>query len=87
MTKDMYSYNFNRIRRLHFMREIDKKLEDLRRYIASFDGIAVAFSGGVDSTFLLKVCHDVLGDRCIAITAQSESFPAREMEEAIAFCE
>ena len=67
--------------------EIDKKLEDLRRYIASFDGIAVAFSGGVDSTFLLKVCHDVLGDRCIAITAQSESFPAREMEEAIAFCE
>ena len=69
------------------MREIDKKLEDLRRYIASFDGIAVAFSGGVDSTFLLKVCHDVLGDRCIAITAQSESFPAREMEEAIAFCE
>ena len=69
------------------MREIDQKLEDLQRYIASFDGIAVAFSGGVDSTFLLKVCHDVLGDRCIAITAQSESFPAREMEEATAFCE
>ena len=69
------------------IREIDRKLEDLKRYIASFDGIAVAFSGGVDSTFLLKVCHDVLGDRCIAITAQSESFPVREMEEAVAFCE
>ena len=68
-------------------REIDQKLEELKRYIASFDGIAVAFSGGVDSTFLLKVCHDVLGDRCIAITAQSESFPAREMDEAAAFCE
>ena len=69
------------------MREIDKKLEDLRRYIASFDGIAVAFSGGVDSTFLIKVCHDVLGDRCIALTARSESFPESETEEAIAFCE
>ena len=67
--------------------EIYKKLEDLKCYIASFEGIAVAFSGGVDSTFLLKVCHDVLGDRCIALTARSESFPEREMEEAIAFCE
>ena len=69
------------------VRDIDQKLEDLKRYIDSFDGIAVAFSGGVDSTFLVKVCHDVLGDRCIAITAQSESFPEREMKEATAFCE
>lgn len=49
--------------------------------------MAVAFSGGVDSSFLLKVAHDVLGDKAIAITAKSCSFPAREMREAVRFCE
>ena len=47
----------------------------------------MAFSSGVDSTFLLKTAHDVLGDKCIAITAMSCSFPKRELEEAKAFCE
>ena len=48
--------------------------------------VAVAFSGGVDSTFLLKIAHDELGDRCIAVTARSCSFPERELNEAISFC-
>ena len=48
--------------------------------------VAVAFSGGVDSTFLLKVAHDVLGDGAIAVTARSCSFPKRELDEAAAFC-
>ena len=48
--------------------------------------MAIAFSSGVDSTFLLKVAHDVLGDQVIAVTAQSCSFPKRELEEAKAFC-
>ena len=43
---------------------------------------AVAFSGGVDSTFLLKSAHDALGDRVIAVTARSLSFPLRELRAA-----
>ncbi len=63
------------------------KLEQLRADLLEKGKIAIAFSGGVDSTFLLKVAHDVLGDGVIAITATSCSFPKRELEEAKAFCE
>jgi pyridinium-3,5-biscarboxylic acid mononucleotide sulfurtransferase len=48
---------------------------------------AVAFSGGVDSTFLLRTAHDVLRDRAIAVTARSPAFPQRELAAASAFCE
>ena len=48
--------------------------------------VAVAFSGGVDSTLLLAVAHDVLGDNAIAVTARAFSVPAREIDEAQAFC-
>ncbi|MDD5832757.1 MAG: ATP-dependent sacrificial sulfur transferase LarE [Clostridiales bacterium] len=72
------------------MYEIDPalslKYDALRDYIRSFGSIAVAFSGGVDSTLLLKVSHDVLGDKAFAVTARSGSFPHREMEEADEFC-
>ena len=53
----------------------------------SLESVAVAFSSGVDSTFLLKVAKDTLGDKVMAVTAQSCSFPKRELKEAIAFCE
>lgn len=49
--------------------------------------VAVAFSSGVDSTLLLKTAHDVLGDKAIAVTARSCSFPKREMNEAVQFCQ
>lgn len=49
--------------------------------------VAVAFSSGMDSTFLLKVAHDELKDRCIAVTAMSCSFPKREQDEAKTFCQ
>lgn len=62
------------------------KLEALKDYIRGLESLAVAYSSGVDSTFLLKVAHDVLGDRCIAVTAQSASFPKREREESEDFC-
>ncbi|MDR1915098.1 MAG: ATP-dependent sacrificial sulfur transferase LarE, partial [Synergistaceae bacterium] len=62
------------------------KYENLKRYIADLGSVAVAFSGGVDSTFLLKTAHDALGAKAIAVTACSCSFPERELREAMEFC-
>lgn len=67
--------------------EAHEKLHALKGYLAGLGSVAVAFSGGVDSTFLLKVAHDTLGAQAIAITARSESFPIREFHEAEAFCQ
>ena len=67
--------------------DLNKKLEALKEYLRSLGSVAIAFSSGVDSTFLLKVAHDVLGDNAIAITATSCFFPKRESNEAAAFCQ
>lgn len=73
------------------MEEVTKeqleKLENLQNYLKELKSVAVAFSSGVDSTFLLKVAKDVLKDKVIAVTAQSCSFPKRELNEAIEFCD
>lgn len=65
----------------------DAKLKLLQYRLGKMKSLAVAFSGGVDSTFLLKVAHDVLGDGVVAITARSHSFPEREFREAKEFAE
>jgi uncharacterized protein len=66
--------------------ELNAKYEKLKSILTSYGSLAVAFSGGVDSTFLLKVAYDALGDRVIAVTARSCSFPERELREAADYC-
>jgi uncharacterized protein len=61
---------------------IGKKLEKLKRHLAKYPGVIVAFSGGVDSSLLLKVAHDLLGDRVIAVTAVSSLYPREELTAA-----
>lgn len=65
----------------------DKKIARLKQHLAQYEKLAVAYSAGVDSTFLLAVAHEVLGDAVCALTAQSPTFPPREMDEARTFCE
>ena len=70
-----------------------EKYENLKNLLKSYGSLAVAFSGGVDSTFLLKTARDVLGDNdsnsdgVIAVTARLRFVPERELNEAINFCE
>ncbi|MDR2588180.1 MAG: ATP-dependent sacrificial sulfur transferase LarE [Spirochaetales bacterium] len=58
---------------------LDEKRRKLREFLASRGAAAVAFSGGVDSSFLCAAAFDVLGDRAVAITVVSPMLPAREI--------
>ena len=64
------------------MPDNDTKMERLKEILAELESVVVAFSGGVDSTFLARVAHDVLGDRAVAFTATSPTYPSREFEES-----
>ena len=63
-----------------------EKLNKLREIISELGSLAVGFSGGVDSSFLLAVAHEILRDRVIAVTGVDASVPGREVNEAMAFC-
>ena len=59
------------------------KLDRLRRTLQDYGSCLVAYSGGVDSVFLARVAHEVLGARALAVIADSASLPRRELQEAL----
>ena len=65
----------------------DKKYNDLRSILQEMGTVALGYSGGVDSTLLLKVAADVLGSRALAMIGRSETYPTREFEEAVTLAE
>jgi len=64
---------------------LEDKVKKLENIIKDAGSLVVAFSGGVDSTYLLKVAHDILKDNVIAVTARSSTYPEREFNEAVEF--
>ena len=69
------------------MTVLESKDARLRELLRNYDSCLVAYSGGVDSVFLAKVAHEVLGDRALAVIADSPSLPRRELAEALALGE
>jgi uncharacterized protein len=61
---------------------LEDKETTLRSIVRALGSAAVAYSGGVDSTLLLRVCRDELGETCAAVTARSETYPEREFHSA-----
>jgi uncharacterized protein len=59
-----------------------RKEQELRGVLATLESVVVSFSGGVDSSYLLKIAHDVLGNNAIAATGLSQTYAPEEMDEA-----
>ena len=62
---------------------VQLKYDELRRILSEMGDVIVGMSGGVDSVLLARVAHEVLGDRALAVTADSPSLPRRELREAV----
>jgi PP-loop superfamily ATP-utilizing enzyme len=63
-------------------KNLERKLGSLRRRIRRLDSALVAFSGGVDSTFLTRICREELGEKAVAVTALSDNYPRSELSLA-----
>jgi uncharacterized protein len=81
--EEWYELDFAR-RWWHFTPVSSNKLEQLQNLLRSYGSCLVAYSGGVDSAFLAYVAHQVLGEKSLAVLADSPSLPRRELEEAVA---
>ncbi len=67
------------------MNLLENKFKKLKKILCQMDSLVVAFSGGTDSTLLLKTAHDLLGEKVLAVTDASEIHPSRELEMASRF--
>ncbi len=67
--------------------EIQQKHHILKSILEEMGSVAIGFSGGIDSTLLIRVATDVLGDNALAVIGKSETYPTREFEEAILLAE
>ena len=67
------------------LQDLTQKLETVRASLANIEGCVVAFSGGVDSSLVLAIAHEVLGDRCLGVLAVSPTYPRAEYEDALAW--
>lgn len=63
-------------------KHLNEKYEHLKSIIQNLESCVIGFSGGVDSTLLFAVAADILGDKAVAVTATSETYPERELAEA-----
>ena len=63
---------------------LDRKFADLKKLVSGYGSLIVAYSGGVDSTFLAAVAHEVLGSNTLSVTSRSPSVAPEELEAAIA---
>ena len=63
---------------------MDKKIDKLKNILKNLKRVVIAYSGGLDSTFLLKAAVDTLGKKnVLAVTARSETYPVSEYREAV----
>ncbi len=62
--------------------DVEEKLFKLKEVVSKLESVVVAFSGGVDSTLVAKVCYDTLKDNSMAVTARSETYPDFEFKES-----
>jgi uncharacterized protein len=69
------------------MANLEHKYRQLQQNLSDLGSVLLAFSGGVDSTLLLKVCQDTIPGRFLAVTANSETSPRHELQDAVRYTE
>lgn len=80
--KDFYGPRNNSAREKESESSLEKRFKKLKEIVTNMESVLVAYSGGVDSTLVMKVAKDVLGDKVLAVTARSTVYPSDEIEQA-----